>query len=613
MDGIKVTVKYGVSPSDNVIYLATDRKDFTKIVVNGETLRMEFKETLWSSQTYTLLDRPSKYIRGGTEAIAFAGEDPTPPPVTFKTTTERRKVIIPIPHEVKIEKLSSKDTDFENYIPGKEGSKVEVYEVKTYSDGKREERKLGEEDVVQPVPNVRQIGTKEKVPISPEEPPNYPKAEGNVKWYRQKIEYDDGTIEYTKAWRDGVDGQNGTQGADGKSSYLHIAYADDGYGGGFSFSPEGNKKYLGTYTDSKPQASYDYTKYTWARIKGEDGKDADYTQFRSEYSSELSQLKDSISSKVSQSVYDQKNREVEKRISTVEQKSDSYALEVSTVKRNLDTKTDTSDVKRIFSRLELTPEQITAVTKTFDIRGALKAYTGEIGPFVIGEFWGGYGPWITTKNWQVGMGGGSDNSHDVALWVNWGNNWHKPGLKSWYIRKNGRMIANNGCYMEGNIRMGGLEMFTFKDSAGFRKNSNVGLTMGGQENDVWYYYNGAIYSLWNAVKNASSDRKLKENIVDTKHKALDTIKELKFKEYDWIEGKFHQKHTKIGTIAQEVQKIDDSLVFEDGDILKLDVLRLANLALKGVQELSLENKKLKDEIAEIKQMLEEMKNEKTND
>lgn len=185
MDGIKVTVKYGVSSDDNVIYLATDRKDFTKIVVNGETLRMEFKETLWSSQTYTLLNRPNKYIRGGTEAIAFAGDDPTPPPVTFKITTERRKVIIPIPPEPKIEKLEDKYTDYSKFILGKNGSKVEVYEVKTYSDGKREERKLREEDVVQPVPNVRQIGAKEREAVIPDSTPS--DSENNSEETKKKI------------------------------------------------------------------------------------------------------------------------------------------------------------------------------------------------------------------------------------------------------------------------------------------------------------------------------------------------------------------------------------------------------------------------------------------
>ena len=113
-------------------------------------------------------------------------------------------------------------------------------------------------------------------------------------------------------------------------------------------------------------------------------------------------------------------------------------------------------------------------------------------------------------------------------------------------------------------------------------------------NDIYYTYNGTAYGLWAVVKQSFSDSRLKENIIDCKHKALDYIQQFKFKEYDWKkqEDRPQQAHTKIGLIAQEVQEIDDSLVYENGDTLNLDNLRLTTIALKAIQELNQRLEKL---------------------
>ena len=125
-------------------------------------------------------------------------------------------------------------------------------------------------------------------------------------------------------------------------------------------------------------------------------------------------------------------------------------------------------------------------------------------------------------------------------------------------------------------------------------NSNVSLDFGGSGNDIYYSYKGKAYSLWTIVDKHFSDRRLKENIVDCRHKALDYIQQFQFKEYDWKkqEDRPQQAHTKIGLIAQEVQAVDPTLVYENGDTLNLDNLRLTNIALKAIQELALENKTL---------------------
>ena len=156
--------------------------------------------------------------------------------------------------------------------------------------------------------------------------------------------------------------------------------------------------------------------------------------------------------------------------------------------------------------------------------------------------------------------------------------------------------------VEGYIKANGIGWFkTGKGSIGGSStatigywNSSVSLDFGGSGNDIYYSYNGKAYSLWTIVNEHFSDRRLKENIVDCRHKALDYIHQFQFKEYDWKkqEDRTQQAHTKIGLIAQEVQAVDPTLVYENGDTLNLDNLRLTNIALKAIQELALENKTL---------------------
>ena len=129
---------------------------------------------------------------------------------------------------------------------------------------------------------------------------------------------------------------------------------------------------------------------------------------------------------------------------------------------------------------------------------------------------------------------------------------------------------------------------------GLWNSDNVSLSFGGSGNDIYYSYNSTAYSLWSVVNQHFSDRRLKENIVECKHKAIDYIQQFQFKEYDWKkqDDRPQQAHTKIGLIAQEVQAVDPTLVYENGDTLNLDNLRLTNIALKAIQELALENRKL---------------------
>ncbi|MGP1418264.1 MAG: hypothetical protein ACTTJZ_00435, partial [Sphaerochaetaceae bacterium] len=70
-------------------------------------------------------------------------------------------------------------------------------------------------------------------------------------------------------------GPSGRQrpGEDGRSSYLHIAYADSADGSqGFSTTDTEGKLYIGQCTDFSPDAPLDHSLYMWSRLKGEDGE-----------------------------------------------------------------------------------------------------------------------------------------------------------------------------------------------------------------------------------------------------------------------------------------------------------------------------------------------------
>ncbi|MEG2943629.1 phage tail protein [Enterococcus sp.] len=71
----------------------------------------------------------------------------------------------------------------------------------------------------------------------------------------------------------GADGIPGETGADGKTSYLHIKYSNDGGNTFTSNSGEDVGSWIGQYVDFTQADSTDVKKYAWSKIKGEDGKD----------------------------------------------------------------------------------------------------------------------------------------------------------------------------------------------------------------------------------------------------------------------------------------------------------------------------------------------------
>lgn len=71
----------------------------------------------------------------------------------------------------------------------------------------------------------------------------------------------------------GADGIPGTNGQDGKTSYLHVAYANSPDGSvDFSTTVSENKLYMGVCVDFNSSDPSTASSYSWSRIKGEDGE-----------------------------------------------------------------------------------------------------------------------------------------------------------------------------------------------------------------------------------------------------------------------------------------------------------------------------------------------------
>lgn len=84
--------------------------------------------------------------------------------------------------------------------------------------------------------------------------------DGTYIWKRTITYYTDGTN--NTIWEYSGIGDKGNTGADGKTPYVHWAYADDSNGTNFSLTDK-NQQYQGYYSDYTQADSTDYTKYKW--------------------------------------------------------------------------------------------------------------------------------------------------------------------------------------------------------------------------------------------------------------------------------------------------------------------------------------------------------------
>jgi hypothetical protein len=117
--------------------------------------------------------------------------------------------------------------------------------------------------------------------------------------------------------------------------------------------------------------------------------------------------------------------------------------------------------------------------------------------------------------------------------------------------------------------------------------------------------NGAIGSITAASGtsvsfNTTSDERLKKNIVDASSQ-LDTIKNIKVREFDWKKNDYHE----LGVIAQEIKTVVPNAVQEGGDDVTkhpfgVDYGKIVPYLIKAVQEQQEQIDALQSEINTLK-------------
>ena len=227
----------------------------------------------------------------------------------------------------------------------------------------------------------------------------------------------------------------------------------------------------------------------------------------------------------------------------------------------------------------------------------LEGYKGKIGGFQIGThdkdsttFW------LTGSNsFRVGMSDGGWRVNQTCLWVNWGNDWGKPGDNAWYVTNTGEMYCKNSAAFHKTVD------FSNKGTVNFYGRNNFYSSLYLSDNEIyangWSPRQGNKNAVvwWNQVGDGTvkywgdkaSDKRLKENIAPTTVNALDIINKLDMVEFDFIKDK---KHEEVGLIAQEVEKVIPNAISKnpenEDDFLHIDYTAFVPYLIKAIQELN---------------------------
>ena len=226
----------------------------------------------------------------------------------------------------------------------------------------------------------------------------------------------------------------------------------------------------------------------------------------------------------------------------------------------------------------------------------LEGYKGKIGGFQIGTH--EKDPtvfWLTGSNsFRVGMSDGGWKAGQTALWVNWGDNWGKPGNQAWFVKNNGEMYCYNTAnfwntpVVYGNLRVTGKIYYDNRASGGkygFWMSSPRYTNMDANNGYLYFYLDNGTYD-WITLNKDLSDRRYKTNIKDSQVSGLDVIEKLKTysyrKEYD---GKVED--ISCGIMAQDVQKYAPEAFFENPDgAYSYNTFALVPYLIKAIQELN---------------------------
>ena len=226
----------------------------------------------------------------------------------------------------------------------------------------------------------------------------------------------------------------------------------------------------------------------------------------------------------------------------------------------------------------------------------LEGYKGRIGGFQIGTH--DKDPstyWLTgTNQFAVGMSNGNTRWGQTALWVNWGNDWAKPDINAWYVKRTGEMYCYNQAHfwktpvIHGDLKVSGNIYYITNDdtkqggywiySPQYKKISS--------ENGYMYFYFSGGGSSWIPMNKEISDRRYKTNIQDSKVSALDVVDKLKTYSY---RKEYDDKVEEIacGIMAQDIQKYVPEAFYKNPDgAYSYRTFELVPYLIKAIQELN---------------------------
>lgn len=229
-----------------------------------------------------------------------------------------------------------------------------------------------------------------------------------------------------------------------------------------------------------------------------------------------------------------------------------------------------------------------------------EGFKGKIGGFQIGTH--DKDPstyWLTGQNnFDVGLSSGKGRYNQTSLWVNWGDNWNKPGNKAWFVKNTGEMHCYNTAHfwnepiVHGDLQVSGNIKFINNGSLGHWIYSYNYKKIASNNGYLYLYDNYERYD-WIPMNKEISDRRYKHNIEASTVSGLAVINNLKTysyrKEYD---GKIED--IACGIMAQDVQKYVPEAFYENPDgAYSYRTFELVPYLIKAIQELNQKVERLK--------------------
>ena len=237
----------------------------------------------------------------------------------------------------------------------------------------------------------------------------------------------------------------------------------------------------------------------------------------------------------------------------------------------------------------------------------LKLYKGYIGGFQIGKHEKGVGWWLTgTNQFYVGMSNGNGSWGQTALWVNWGTRWDEVGPNAWYVKESGEMYCKNRAYfwktptVIGDLKVTGNIFYDDgKNNSGKWIYSPEYVRIANTRGYLYFYRQYGSYD-WVDANKEISDRRYKTNIQDSTVNALDVLGKLKTYSFTkTIDGK--SKDISCGIMAQDVEEhLPDGYKELPEEIKSYSPFEMIPYLVKGIQELTEQNKQLQKEVENIK-------------